>query len=564
VEPAATRYESGKETDGVPRGVNAPRDTVVPSPRGEKNFLAFSVGCGSFRRNMDHPISAASALVRSLRFVILAAIFAAPFARAAEPAADKNTNSVENAVVKIFSTMRGPDPYKPWAKQAPREATGTGIVIEGKRILTNAHVVLYSTQVQVQANQSGDKLPATVEFIAPGIDLAVLKLEDETFFDTHPPLPRAALLPAVKDAVMVYGFPTGGTSLSITKGIVSRIEFTLYNFPTSGLRIQIDAAINPGNSGGPALVGDKMIGLAFSGLRGADNIGYIIPCEEVELFLKDVADGKYDGKPTMFDELQTLENPALRAYLKLDKTVEGIVVHEADGVDATYALKEWDVITKIGDTKVDNEGMIKLGDNLRVRLRYLIQKIAKNGKVDLTLVRAGKELTVQVPVAPTRPMLIPNLENTYPSYFVYGPLVFSPATGVFVAGLNNAMTALSASSSPLALRRIDKPAFPGEELVVVASPFFPHKLSKGYSNPQSRVIESVNGIKVKSLKHLIEVLRDSRDAFMVFEFAGHGGESPVFPRKDMLAATEEILTDNGVRSQGSPDTLAVWNAKPAQ
>jgi S1-C subfamily serine protease len=418
--------------------------------------------------------------------------------------------------------------------------------------------------VQVQANQSGDKLPATVEFIAPGIDLAVLKLEDESFFDTHPPLPRATLLPAVKDAVMVYGFPTGGTSLSITKGIVSRIEFAVYNFPTSGLRIQIDAAINPGNSGGPALVGDKMIGLAFSGLRGADNIGYIIPCEEVELFLKDVADGKYEGKPTMFDDLQTLENPALRAYLKLDKTVEGIVVHEPDGLDATYPLKEWDVITKIGDAKVDNEGMIKLGDNLRVRLRYLIQKIAKNGKVELTVVRAGKELTVQVPVAPTRPMLIPNLENTYPSYFVYGPLVFSPATGVFVAGLNNAMGALSASASPLALRRIDKPAFPGEELVVVASPFFPHKLSKGYSNAQSRVIESVNGIKVKSLQHLIEVLRDSRDEFMVFAFAGHGGESPVFPRKDMLAATEEILTDNGVRSQGSPDTLAVWNAKPAQ
>ncbi len=537
--------------------------TAAPSPRGEKNFLAFCVGCGSFRHNMDHPIPAARALVRSLRVVILAALAAATFSRAAEPAAEKNANSVENAVVKIFSTMRGPDPYKPWTKQAPRETTGTGIVIEGKRILTNAHVVLYASQVQVQANQSGDKLSATVEFIAPGIDLAVLKLEDESFFDTHPPLPRATVLPAVKDAVIVYGFPTGGTSLSITKGIVSRIEFTLYNFPTSGLRIQIDAAINPGNSGGPALVGEKMIGLAFSGLRGADNIGYIIPCEEVELFLQDVADGKYDGKPTMFDELQTLENPALRAYLKLDKTVEGIVVHEPDSLDASYALKEWDVITKIGDTKIDNEGMIKLGENLRVRLRYLIQKIAKNGKVDLTLVRAGKELIVQVPVAPNRPMLIPNLENTYPSYFVYGPLVFSPATSVFVAGLNNAMTALSASSSPLALRRIDKPAFPGEELVVVASPFFPHKLAKGYSNPQSRVIESVNGLKVKSLKHLIEFLRDSRDEFMVFEFSGHGGESPVFPRKDILAATEEILTDNGVRSQGSPDTLAVWNAKPA-
>ena len=547
-----------------------PPHTAAAFPRGEKNFLAFSDSCASFRPNMDHPIRPASALARALRAATVAAVFGAFSARAAEPAApappaaEKSAQSVENAVVKIFSTMRGPDPYKPWTKQGPREGTGTGIIIEGKRILTNAHVVLYSSQVQVQANQSGDKISATVEFVAPGIDLAILKLEDETFFDARPALPRAALLPAVKDAVMVYGFPTGGTSLSITKGIVSRIEFASYNYPTSGLRIQIDAAINPGNSGGPALVGDKMIGLAFSRLGGGDNIGYIIPCEEVELFLQDITDGKYDGKPALFDELQTLENPALRAFLKLDKTVEGIVVHEPDGTDAAYPLKEWDVITKIGDTRVDNEGMIKLGDNLRVKLRYLVQKNARAGNVQLTLVRDRKELTVEVPVAPTRPMLIPNLENTYPSYFVYGPFVFSPATGIFVGGLNNAMTNLAASASPLALRRTDKPAFPGEELVVVASPFFPHKLSKGYSNPQARVVETVNGVKIKNLKHLVEVLRDSRDEFMVFAFAGHGGESPIFPRKDMLAASEEILTDNGVRSQGSPDTLAVWNAKPAQ
>ena len=38
-------------------------------------------------------------------------------------------------------------------------------------------------------------------------------------------------------------------------------------------------------------------------------------------------------------------------------------------------------------------------------------------------------------------------------------------------------------------------------------------------------------------------------------------EALVFARKEMLAATEEILTDNGVRAQGSTDTLAVWNAK---
>src|SRR3984885_1635390 len=209
--------------------------------------------------------------------------------------------AIENSVVKVFATMRYPDPFKPWTKQAPSEVSGSGVVIEGKRILTNAHVVLYATQVQIQANAAGDKLPATVVAVAPGIDLAVLQLDDPTFFDTPPPVARASKLPQIKDAVLAYGFPTGGNSLSITKGIVSRIEFVAYNYPVSGLRIQIDAAINPGNSGGPAIAGDKMVGLAFSHLDQAQNIGYIIPNEEVDLFLKDIADGHYDGKPAMLD-----------------------------------------------------------------------------------------------------------------------------------------------------------------------------------------------------------------------------------------------------------------------
>src|ERR1700690_2692619 len=149
-------------------------------------------------------------------------------ARTAEPV---QSPALENSVVKIFSTMRYPDPFKPWTKQAPSEATASGVVIEVRRILTNAHVVLYATQVQIQANAAGDKLPATVVAVAPGIDLAVLQLDDPSFFDTHPPVARASELPQIKDAVLAYGFPTGGSSLSITKGIVSRIEFVSYNFP---------------------------------------------------------------------------------------------------------------------------------------------------------------------------------------------------------------------------------------------------------------------------------------------------------------------------------------------
>jgi S1-C subfamily serine protease len=483
-------------------------------------------------------------------------------AKTATAPPEQVSNVVENSVVKIFATVRHPDYFKPWSKQAPSELTASGVVIEGKRILSNAHVVLYASQVQVQANQAGDKVSATVVAVAPGIDLAVLKLDDESFFDTHPPLPRARMLPEIKDAVMAYGYPEGGTSLSITKGIVSRIEFARYSQGTGGLRIQIDAAINPGNSGGPAVAGDKMIGLAFSHLASSENIGYIIPCEEIDLFLKDIAAGHYDGKPTFAGDLQTLENPALRAFLKPGKLAEGIVVHKPDSDDPAYPLKQWDIITKIGDTPVDDEGMIKLNNNLRVSFGYMVQKITAHGKLPLTVIRAGKEMKVALPVQAKHPMVISSLDGAYPSYFVYGPLVFSTATEEFVESLGVVnrqwLRWLTASGSALIARWGDKPAFNGEGLVVVSSPFFPHKLSKGYSSPQGEVVKTVNGVPIKNLNHLVKVLRDSKDEFIRFEFDQRNAETLVFPRKQVVAATDDILSDNDVRSQGSPDTMAIW------
>jgi S1-C subfamily serine protease len=520
-----------------------------------------------------------SAKFKTPWFLIIALTATSPNLRAADlpaiPAlpntpAVTGSGTVENSVVKIFATVRFPDPYRPWTKEPPADQTGSGVVIEGKRILTNAHVVNYASQVQIQANQAGDKISATVEAIAPGIDLAVLKLDDEKFFDTHPPLVRAKGLPDAKDVVLTYGFPEGGNSLSITKGIISRVEFAPYNLTVSGLRIQIDAAINPGNSGGPAVVGDKMIGLTFSRLVNAENIGYIIPNEEIDLFLQDMADGHYDGKPAMFDELQTLENPALRAFLKLPPAVEGMVVHKPSKNDPAYPLKEWDVITKIGDTPVDDQGMIKLGDGLRVRFQYAIQHIAAKGTVPLGIIRAGKVMEVNLPVSADYPMLIPGLNGDYPSYFIYGPLVFSAATQEFLSGILQArygaaiMVRLSASGSPLVTRLAQQTAFPGENLVVIASPFFPHKLDEGYSDPRFQVVKAVNGITVKNLKHLVEILRDAKGEFITVECDNRFSETMVFPRAPMVAATDAILTDNGVRSEGSPDTMAVWNAKPGK
>lgn len=69
------------------------------------------------------------------------------------------------------------------------------------------------------------------------------------------------------------GYPQGGgDNVSVTKGVVSRVEPRQYvHGATQLVAIQIDAAINLGNGGGPAIMCDKVAGVAFQSLPGAEN-----------------------------------------------------------------------------------------------------------------------------------------------------------------------------------------------------------------------------------------------------------------------------------------------------
>jgi S1-C subfamily serine protease len=471
---------------------------------------------------------------------------------------------VEKSTVKIFVTSRGPNVFQPWTKQAPVDETLSGVVIEGKRILTTARSVAYSNDIQIQANQVGDKIPATVVLINWAMDLAVLKLDDESFFDTHPPIPRAGELPLIKEALLVYGFPVGGSSLSVTKGIISRVEFT-GGFPDYNLRIQIDAAINGGNAGGPAISRGKMVGIALSHLNNAEKIGYVIPNEEIEIFLKDLSLGIPTKILTYNDFCQTIENTTLRKFLSLPKDASGVAVRTVESEDADYPIKQWDVIQKIGGYAVDDQGMIRIGE-LRLDFHYAVRNETHDGKVPMDILREGRPLHVDVPLT-RREMVVPGVNGLYPPYFIYGPIVFSKATQALCVGAMENMNlrgTLGWDRSPIAERRGDTTAFPGEEIVVVPGPFFPNDLVIGYNQkPFVHTVETVNGIKVKNLKHLVEILRDATGENVTIAFAERYKGLIVLPRKETLSATDGILADNGVRSQGSPELLKVWNAKTA-
>lgn len=450
----------------------------------------------------------------------------------------------------------------------PQSVKGSGVVIEGRRILTNAHVVKYASQIYVQPNQSSRHIPARVEAMTPGMDLAVLRLDDESFFEKRGSLPFAKEMPRVKDSINVYGYPTGGTELSVTQGIVSRIEYTDYYYQSSGLRIQVDAALNFGNSGGPAVSDGRLVGLVFSLIQNAQNIGYLIPVEEIQLFLDDVADGVYDGKPQVFDLVQTVENEALRKRLGLPHGVNGVMIAEPYRNEPDYPLQEWDVVTKIGDLPIDSDGKVAVRYDLRLSSSYLVQKYAKNGLLPVTIFRDGRLREIDLPVRTRRELVIPYLMDKTPRFFIYGPFVFSQTTQDYLERLGNQRPpSLGRRPSPLLTRRFDKPMFDNEELVIVSSPMFPHRITQGYDDPNRAVLSEVNGQQVKNLQHLVEILRDNRDEQISFKFANSGvltHETMVFDRADLVEATATILEENGIRYPYSQDLRTVWETPGKQ
>jgi hypothetical protein len=256
--------------------------------------------------------------------------------------------------------------------------------------------------------------------------------------------------------------------------------------------------------------------------------------------------------------VQGTENEALRAKLGLNKET-GVAVSRPFSSAADYPLHKGDVIMRIGDQPLDNQGNVKIKEDLRVSFQYLVPKLAKDGRLRLTIFRDQKTLDVDVPVRSDRNLVIPFLLGKYPRYFICGPMVFMAASQDLTVRLAASSWAsmLMMQESPLLSRDMDQPAFEGEEIVTLGYGLLPHKTSKGYTLSPFSVVSQVNGTPVRNLAHVVELLRDAKGEFLTVDVAG-ASPSLVFRREEILKVTDDILSDEGVRKQYSDDLESVW------
>ncbi|SHO81129.1 serine protease; identified by sequence similarity; putative; ORF located using Blastx/Glimmer [hydrothermal vent metagenome] len=441
---------------------------------------------------------------------------------------------VDDSIVKIYTVFKTPSYDTPW-NSSIQSASGSGVVIEGNRILTNAHVVANSTFLEVKRNGDTKRYRAKVEFVSHQVDLAVIKLVDEKFFDGVEAL-KIGKRPVKEQKVSVYGFPLGGNTLSITTGIVSRIEHISYVH--SGeifLGVQVDAAINSGNSGGPAITDGKIVGVVMQGMRNAQNVGYLISVDIINKFLEDIKDGKLDGFADLGLSTMSMENPTIREYYKMDKDTTGILITQIAEVSKAYdKLKEGDILLEIDGHKVENDGKVEFEKGAFTYYSYYFDKKQIGESIPMTILRDGKKVKVLVELnnVTNKNLLVPSFQyDKMPRYYILGGYVFSPLTRNLLYGKKYSLLRLKLAQQEWATK--DK-----REIVVLLK-VLATDLNRGDHNYSLFKIDKINNREFKDFKEFVDIIKKSKDKFIVLE--GAKGAKIVIDNIKAKAIEKEIL-----------------------
>jgi len=449
---------------------------------------------------------------------------------------------VREAIVKVYTVSNSPDYYNPWSMQGPLGVSGSGCIIENNLILTNAHVVSDYTYLQVRKYGETERYQAQVVAVSHLTDLALLKVEDPAFFEGEPAL-LFGELPEIQQEVLVYGFPMGGDMLSITKGIISRIEHQPYVHSSSSFFAgQIDAAINPGNSGGPVLVDDKIVGVVMQGISSSQNIGYMVPVPVIRHFFNDLKDGTYDGYPSLGVGLQDMENKGLRKYYQMEDGLSGVLINQIiPGSPADGYLQAGDILLSFEDYTIGNDGTVEFRTNERTQLTYVIQQKQIGENIRMEILREGKKISIDLNLSRSlkKDRLVPMEEyETLPSYYIYGGLIFCPLSKnlLDIWGSQWYQSAPKELIYPLLNSNIPEKE---DQQVVVLLKTLAANVNEGYQNVNSWVVDKVNGEKIWSLSELIKKVENSLDPYIVFE--DKWGQQIVVDREKARNTHQEIL-----------------------
>lgn len=451
------------------------------------------------------------------------------------------------------------DCLRPWKVHSPEVSTGTGFHIGGKRIITNNHVIEAGTSIRVSRHGKPGNFEAKVLVSSGMCDLALVTVEDDEFWVDVPAVVFQDTIPNLDDTVVAVGYPLGATTVTLTRGVVSNVhlkDLSLSEMSPRQLCVQIDAAINPGNSGGPVFNQEthEVVGVAFAGAQGAQGTGFIIPTPVIKNFMA-VFDktGSFDRLPSLGITTQDLVNKSMRRFAFGEPTAHhnGVLIQKVQPFSCAKAagLEDGDILMKIDGHSVSEEGEVVFRGHERVGWEYLVTKHPIGAKVVLALLRKSKgdgSGVANVPVKITVTLstnfnLVPReLGKRFDAeYVIAGGLVLVSASVPLLMDC----VAERRTKIHQAIFTANQKSYlcedEGEEAVLVCD-CLAHEINVKYDTLAGNRVDTINGIKVRNLKHVADLVKGCTDPFMIFRFADIVGAA-AFDTALVKAAMPTIL-----------------------
>jgi S1-C subfamily serine protease len=460
-------------------------------------------------------------------------------------------------VVRVYSTYQDPDYESPWQSVAPRGSTGSGVLVGPKEILTGAHVVANATFVQVQKQSDPAKVTARVVAISHDSDLALLRTEERTFSKGIRPA-TIGELPRLRDAVQVVGFPIGGEEVSITEGVVSRIEVQRYEHSQRHLlAVTVDAAINDGNSGGPVFARGKVVGIAFQSMPDAESIGEMVPAPILRRFLDGVRAGRDPEVPGIGVTTQPLENPALRRHLGMKDRDSGVLVTAVQyGSSAWGLMQRGDVLMRLDGMRIADNGTVQYRGRFRCQFDVVVGDHYAGDLVEARILRKGKPLVVHMKMAKMA-LLVPRTQyECMPSWFLFGGLVFQRLTAEYLRIWGEQWWD-KAPKELLHLHHSGERRRDRQEIVVLQQ-VLADAVNVGYEPFTNDVVTEVNGKAPADLRDFVQMI-DAVDGEVVLRLSS--GATVLFDAREARAAHPRILSRYHVPGDRSTDLPAPGKAR---
>ncbi|GMH32328.1 hypothetical protein BSKO_00162 [Bryopsis sp. KO-2023] len=474
---------------------------------------------------------------------------------------DPDRTRLLNSVIKVYCKHTEPNFSLPWQRKRQISTSSSGFMVSQGRekwVLTNAHSVQYYSQVQVKRRDDDRKFIARVLAIGTDCDIALLTVDEREFWEGVEPLPLGPL-PRLQDYVTVVGYPIGGDSISVTSGVVSRIEMTQYSHGGCELlAAQIDAAINSGNSGGPVFnESGHCVGIAFQSYCDSDveNIGYMIPTPVIRHFLQDYHMNKmFTGFPNLGVSWQRMEAPDLRRAIGMEGNASGVLLRSVHPTSSAHGiLKPGDVLMEFDGVRIANDGTVPFRNGERIMYPYLMAQKFVGDVAHFQVLRDGRMMKLQVELSRYEPLVPPHLENRDPSFFILAGFVFTTLNEHYL------LSEYGSSYSTEAPVKLLHQLYCGVKMhrrqqVVVLSQVLASDATVGFEDACNVQVHSFNGEVVHDLNHLVEMVISCEDEYMRFDL---DFEQVIVVNSELAKKTTvDVLEEHSIPDMASPDVMS--------